>query len=245
MQCLVVKECVLSMAETSALGGMRENAASADPAVGEKSEKLADNAYERILDAVLSGEFPPGTPLQERRLSEILQVSRTPVREALGRLEAEGIIGRQGKRYLFVRDISVREIVEVLFVRELLETKAVELAAKKISRGAVAELRKRADALLADETRSYADHLRFDNLLHDTIADASGVAVLAEKIRELRRRTLMFNIKRIPERYQPVLDEHFAILDALDHGDVEAATAATRVHINNIKQSIISKLSDI
>ncbi len=218
---------------------------SAGSVPGDKGEKLADNAYERILDAVLSGEYPPGTPLQERRLSESLQVSRTPVREALGRLEAEGVIGRQGKRYLFVRDISVREIVEVLFVRELLETKAAELAATKISKEALAELRRKADALLANDSRSYADHLKFDNLLHDTIADASGVAVLAEEIRELRRRTLMFNIKRIPERYQPVLDEHFAILDALDRGDATAAKAATSVHINNIKQSIISKLSEI
>ena len=233
------------MAESSSSSGIAANAISTEPAVGERSEKLADNAYERILDAVLSGEFPPGTPLQERHLSEILQVSRTPVREALGRLEAEGIIGRQGKRYLFVRDISVREIVEVLFVRELLETKAVELAAERISKEALSELRQRAEALLADDSRSYADHLKFDNLLHDTIADASGVAVLAEKIRELRRRTLMFNIKRIPERFQPVLDEHFAILDALDRGDAAAAKAATGIHINNIKQSIISKLSEI
>lgn len=233
------------MTDSSSVRTSKARNSSAGSVPGDKVEKLADNAYERILDAVLSGKYPPGTPLQERRLSESLQVSRTPVREALGRLEAERVIGRQGKRYLFVRDISVREIVEVLFVRELLETKAVELAAKKISKQALAELRQNADALLANDSRSYADHLKFDNLLHDTIADASGVAVLAEEIRELRRRTLMFNIKRIPERYQPVLDEHFAILDALDRGDAVAAKAATSVHINNIKQSIISKLSEI
>ena len=233
------------MARSKSASAAKSNEASAGAVAGNRNEKLADTAYERILDAVLSGEYAPGTPLQERRLSELIDVSRTPIREALRRLETEGVIGRKGKRYLFVREIPVREIVEVLFVRELLEAKAVELAAKRISREALSDLRQRAEALLADKSFSDADKVKFDNLLHDTIASASGVAVLAEMIKELRRRTLMFNIKRMPERSQPVLDEHLTILDALERGDAEAAKAATAVHINNIKTSIISKLSEI
>lgn len=216
-----------------------------DPGRWERAprDNLAARAYERILDLVLTGGLPGGAPLQERRLAELLDISRTPIREALGRLETDGVVERHAGRFLKVREISVQEMIEVLLVRELLEVKAAAVAAARIDRATAAALAKDVKRLLDEGPGDPARHWAVDDAIHDAIARASGNGVLRGLIRDLRLRTRLFDVERMPDRFAPGLHEHLAILDALVERDAAAAQAAMAEHIANVRESIVRKLT--
>ena len=204
----------------------------------------SDAAYDHILEAILSGAFPGGTALTERRLGEDLGLSRTPVREALGRLEAEGFVMRRGRASV-VRTISVQEFLEILHLRRLLEVEAIGLACGSFASAKLARLRRMVEQ--ADDPSAIApdEHRALDDELHGEIAHHSGSKLLADTIMQLRQRTRMFNLRRIPERFVPGRLEHLVILDALDAGDPGAARSAMAIHLDNVKAAIIDRLVSI
>lgn len=211
-------------------------------AFANNDRNLRELAYERVLDMLLGGEMPAGTPLQERRLAEILNISRTPVREALRQLEAEGLVMRQMGRLMTVRQVSVQDYIEVLNVRKLLEVEAAGLAAGKVSKATAEELRKAVWDLMEEESPSAARHWQVDDLLHYTIAEAANNKALTNLIRDLRRRTHVFNTRRIPGRRRPGALEHLALIDAIAIGDADKARAVMGEHIENVKSAIIEQV---
>jgi DNA-binding GntR family transcriptional regulator len=208
----------------------------------EAAKSLSERAYDRILDKMLNGELKAGTLLQERVIADALQISRTPVREALAKLESEGLVTRHVGRLLIVREISVRELMEILHVRMMLETEAIALAASQISAAVVARARAMIEAQMNGPRPDASNHWGVDDFLHFSIADASGNSILAGLVRDLRRRTRMFNLKRMPERFLPGCREHLAIVEALERRDAEAARRAMATHLENTKNSILQKL---
>jgi DNA-binding GntR family transcriptional regulator len=205
-------------------------------------KSLGEFAYDRILDKILSGKLNAGTALQDRAIAESLQISRTPVREALAKLESEGLAIRLG-RLLAVREVSPREMMEILRVRMMLETEGIALAIPQISAAVVAQARARIEALMSDPRPDADRHWGVDDFLHLSIADATGNSILAGLVRDLRRRTRMFNLKRMPERFLPGCLEHLAIVEALEQLDVSAARQAMATHLANTKESILQKLA--
>jgi len=203
---------------------------------------LRELAYERVLDMLLVGDMPAGTPLQERRLAEALNISRTPVREALRQLEAEGLVTRQMGRLMTVRQVSVQDYIEVLNVRKLLEVEAAGLAAGRISKAVAEKLRKAVWDLMDEESPTPAQHWQVDDLVHYTIVDAANNKTLTTMIRDLRRRTHIFNTRRIPGRRRPGALEHLALIDAVAIGDAEKARATMAEHIENVKTAIIEQV---
>ena len=203
--------------------------------------RRATRARSEILDLILSGQLEAGAPLQERQLAEALGMSRTPVRDALGHLEAESVIARQGKT-LIVRQISVREIAEVMAIREQLETYAAEKAAGRINLSEIEALSKRLRALREVQHPSADEHWETDDAVHELVWRGSGNAVLGKLIHDLRLRTRIFDFDRVPERLGPGCDEHLALLEALAKGDADAASAAMRIHIKNACQGIFDNL---
>lgn len=193
---------------------------------------------------MLNGALPAGTGLQERRLAEILDISRTPIREALRRLEAEGFISRQSGRLLVVKEYGVREFIEILHVRQVIEAETAGLAARRPPLAELAELRTMVRNLMTATEPSVTDHREVDDQLHSLIASSSGSHTMATMIRDLRRKTRIFNFKRMPERFEPGCHEHLAIIDVIMDGDEAGARAAMCLHINNVKQSIIRKLAE-
>lgn len=203
---------------------------------------LRELAYERVLDMLLGGEMQAGTPLQERRLAEALNISRTPVREALRQLEAEGLVTRQMGRLMTVRQVSVQDYIEILNVRKLLEVEAAGLAAGKISKAAAESMRKAVWDLMEEESPSPARHWQVDDLVHYTVAEAANNKALTTLIRDLRRRTHVFNTRRIPGRRRPGALEHLALIDAVAIGDADKARAVMAEHIENVKTAIIEQV---
>ena len=220
------------------------SASSVLQALETRPPNLGETAYERIVDMMLAGDLPAGTVLQERKLAEILDISRTPVREALMRLDAEGLVRRDQGRTVMVRQIYESEMMEILQVRSTLEAEAVVLAVKNISDREIEDLEIAVSQLAAKDSASVEEHGSVDDRLHGMIAEASGNRTLAGIIRDLRRKTRFFNTERLPGRFQPGNSEHLAILDALRARDADAARQAVIDHIGNARQGIINKLQD-
>jgi DNA-binding GntR family transcriptional regulator len=208
------------------------------------SHNRSERAYDLLLDMILSGEMPGGTVIRERRLSEALGLSRTPLREAIGRLEGERFLKRQQGRSLVVEHITVNEYIQILHVRRVVEREAVELAAGRIPPETLVRMRSMVENLSDPDDLSAEDHWAVDDTIHETIADACGNKFLAYTIQDLRRKTRMFDLKRMPDRFESGRREHLLILDALDRKDPAAASKAMTEHIENVKASILRKLGE-
>ncbi len=207
------------------------------------NENLAELAHQRLHDMILAGELQREAVLQERSLATLLNISRTPVREALNRLEAQGLISKLPGRGYLVRQISAEEVIELLDVRVLLETEAAVKAIGRIGTKSLSNWRKAVEKLSYQKQVEVRDHWAVDDMLHEGIALASGNRVLAETIAGLRRRTHIFDIARLPDRLQPGCVEHLAIIDALSDGDEFTVRRAIALHIENVKNGIINNLS--
>lgn len=208
----------------------------------DREKSLGQTAYDSLLDRLIRREIPIGAVLQERRIADILEMSRTPVRDALNRLESEGFVTRLPGGVLVVREFSTRELIETLHVRQILEVESVRLAAGRIPASELdaveAEIRVLLAAPAVDAERDWAVDSRF----HAMIAGYSGSAVLAKLIHDLRLKTHMFNMNRVPERFEIGHREHCAIIESLREGDAGSASEWIRLHIENVKQGILEKL---
>ncbi|MFY8047864.1 MAG: GntR family transcriptional regulator [Erythrobacter sp.] len=209
--------------------------------------RLALQAYEKILDLIMSGTLKPGALIQERKLAEHLAMSRTPLRDALLMLEGEGLLVRQPGRGLQVKLLALEDFMENLYIRRLLEPEAARAAAGRIPDAMLADLAGRLDGLIGEARggtppdRALAREV--DNDLHDLIADAAGNRQMAAIVRNLRRQTVMFDLRSLPERLESTCAEHLALVEALRQGAGEAAADAMRRHLDGVRQSIVRRLA--
>lgn len=209
----------------------------------QKERALGNIAYEAMLDLLVSGGLHPGDPIQERALAAQLGISRTPLREALHRMEGEKILERGANSRLFVRQVTVQEILEALHVRRLLEPDAAARAAGQIPKAELARLRARVQQLLEHDEPENPEHQVLDADLHGVICKYCDNEMLASIIAEVRRKTRMFSLKRLDRRLGPVCHEHLAMISALERDDGAEAAARTAEHIDNIRSSILEKLA--
>jgi DNA-binding GntR family transcriptional regulator len=221
-----------------------KSAESADSAP--ENQLLSDVAYEKLLELFLSGELPPGTILRERRVAERLGISRTPVREAISRLAAEGLVTLQENLSPMVLKMPVQNFVEILKVRKLLEVEAAGLAAERgISSEAADGVREAINDLLLKPEPTTSEHWRVDGLVHGLISDASQNRLLASTVLDLMRRTHVFSTRRIPERLKPGAAEHLSIIDAVASRDVAGARRRMAEHIDNVRTAIVERILSI
>lgn len=203
---------------------------------------LSHSTYERLRDMILNGELPAGSSLQEKKLAERLGVSRTPVREATMRLMMEGLVERTAGLTPVVRRLSTQDFIEILHVRRLLE---VEAAGRAAETGGSKELQQVAARIA--EFRDGAEptpqeHVAVDDRLHQIIAGLAGSRLLADMISDLRKRTKIFDMGQLPERFKPGVREHLEIVDAIVARDVTRAQDAMRTHIDNVRSSVLDHL---
>lgn len=204
---------------------------------------LTEQVYERLIEILIRGELRPGDIIVERRMAERLNASRTPVREALGRLESEGLVYKQPSRGVTVSPFSTEAFVELLNVRQLLEAEAARLAAGRIPQHRIDDIRVALEELSTIANPSLSKIWEVDDMLHGEIADAAGNTLLAGMIRDLRRRTHVFNAYRNPAKHKFGVEENTALLDAISSGDQERARRAMADHIESVKLAIIDRLA--
>lgn len=209
-------------------------------ALEETSDSLSERVYLQLSEMIMNGDFNYGDPLQERRIAEMMTVSRTPVREAIGRLEAEGLVERKAGRVV-VREVRLQEFVEILHVRKLLECDAAREAANNIDAKELQRVRTEIEKLLENRVTSAKELRTVDDMFHTLIAEASNNKLIVELVTDLRRRTAMFDHDRMPTRMLPGNREHLDIIDALEKRDGTLASARMARHINNVHKSIFEK----
>jgi len=206
---------------------------------------VPDRVYERLRKAILDGDLLPGSRLSEDQLARQFQASRTPVREALRRLELEGLVVRTRYQGTSVLQLSPNDILDLLDVREMLEGLVARSAAKRASGADLEKLgsifREVEAANISGEYREYLDHaMQF----HDLLATMSGNEFLERLMQNMHDRIRLIGGRTIllPGRAQRALDEHRALIAALAARDPEQAEAANRARIRAIKQDVMTSL---
>jgi DNA-binding GntR family transcriptional regulator len=217
------------------------------PLTAAPDRRLAAQAYEQLLDLIMSGRLQPGTMIHERRLAEHLSMSRTPLRDALLMLEHDGLVSRHGRSGLQVRHLDLAAFMETLAIRRLLEPEAARIAAGRIATEKLDDIRDRLGRLLARAAAPAApdrgEVRALDEDLHGAIAQAAGNAQMETIIRTLRRQTLMFDLRSVPERVEDTCREHLTVVAALAAGDGDAAATAMRTHLDGVRRSIVARLA--
>lgn len=206
------------------------------------AESLADQAYRAVSRWILTRRLAGGQAIVEGRLAEQFNISRTPIREALLRLEAEGLLVKEGSGSYTVRRITASEFFQSMRVRALLEPEAAALAADRIGADQLHALREEI-ASLADTSLQQEAHWEADDRLHDLIAAASGNPVLARLIRDLRRTTRLLEVMKPFDRVADDAREHIAIIEATAAGDQRAARRAMITHLRNVERAVLATIS--
>ncbi|MCX8997435.1 GntR family transcriptional regulator [Rhizobiaceae bacterium BDR2-2] len=207
---------------------------------GAHSGSLVQLAYSTVLAKILDGSLAGNQLISEGKLASDLGLSRTPMREAIGRLEGEGLVVRNG-RSLAVQTLTLSDYLEIHHMRRLLETEAVALAVEHLAPEALQDLRQA--VLGMEETVSPVDHWTLDDRIHNMIAEASGSRLLARTIADLRRRTRLFDRSRIPSRFHPGRQEHLRMIDTLLAKDKAGAVEAMRIHLDGAKNAILNEFN--
>lgn len=200
----------------------------------EGSPNLAEQAYSHLRTLILGRHIVGGTGLSEGRLATELNVSRTPMREALVRLAGEGLLEKTAEGVFRVRSVSIRDFFECMEVRELLECHAIERA---IAIAPDAELQSLHDELKALPASSQDDlaHWQFDNRFHSFFATMARNQALARAIQRERVVARLFRISSPFHRQSESDVEHIEIMDAVMQRDVKSAQAAMRRHLQNLQ----------
>ncbi|MCD4850170.1 GntR family transcriptional regulator [Arthrobacter sp. AK01] len=199
--------------------------------------RASDRAYNALREDIIEWRLRPGTVLAEVEQSERLGVSRTPVREALSRLTAEGLTTAAGGRGVVVTDISLDSIDELFELRETLEVRAAALAAQRGEPGVFAELHAQlllAPELLSDEDPARHEYYALVSRLDDAIDSAISNSYLAQAMRSLR--VHLVRVRRLAAddaaRLHAAAAEHAAIAEAIAAGNPRLAEAATTLHLH-------------
>jgi len=191
----------------------------------------SDQAYEFLISGIRDGSLAPGTRLREIELAEQMALSRTPVREALGRLQMAGLAVNDPARGLIVTELDHATTSELYVMREILEGTAARLAARHASDAEIdflADINER-DAQLTDP-QELANNNR---LFHGTLYQCAHNRYLLKTLRSLQESMILLGPTTLnhPGRPAEARIEHQAIVDALRQRDPDAAEAAARAHI--------------
>lgn len=206
---------------------------------------LKDRAYESLKELILQEVFPPGSFLSERQLAVRLEMSKTPIRAALERLESEGLVSVSPQQGILVRDISVHEVVDIFDVRIALERFALQRLAGNLSVDQQAQVEKNLEAqhqaLQVGDVRVFT---QLDADFHLMLCGFWGNREVVHVMRRLRDRlyrialqVLLHDVDRIRTSYE----EHREIFERLVQGDGEWVANLIDAHLAYGKQVLISR----
>ena len=206
---------------------------------------LRDVVFKTLRQAILTGELKPGERLMEIHLANKLGVSRTPIREAIRKLELEGLVIMIPRRGAEVAEITEKSMKDVLEVRKALDILAVELACERITEEDKEKL------LLACEefeeavkTGNFAMIAKTDVMFHDIIVEATGNVRLVQMVNNLAEQMYRYRFEYIKDasQHERLVEEHRNIYEGIIRGDKETAVTASGTHIDNQEQSILRQI---
>jgi DNA-binding GntR family transcriptional regulator len=195
---------------------------------------LHDEVAAQLRDRIFAGELMPGTFLDEARLAEELQISRTPLREALKVLTAEGLVRHEPRRGCFVNEVTEQDLDEIFPVLALLEGRCAREAAVNASDADLQELEVLHDKLNRHaKARRINEYYAANFAIHEAIITLANNRWLALVIGDLRKIVKLARLQQLhaPGRLDQSLSEHMAVFAALKARDPEGAEAAMRTHL--------------
>jgi DNA-binding GntR family transcriptional regulator len=210
------------------------------------SRLLREVAYDRLKDAIRHADVPPGELLSENRISKLLGISRTPVREALQMLSQEGLVEISPGRGVTVAARSFREILDVLFIRLIIESKLTRLAAENMSPEQVASLWEYLQTM--EQAVEDGDRQAWsiaDTAWHEILSDACPNQLLGELVLQMRNRIHRYasiDHKLKLEQLRNGTAEHRIIVEAIAAGDAQAAAAAMHEHLESLRRNLFDQL---
>jgi GntR family transcriptional regulator, rspAB operon transcriptional repressor len=229
------------LAATPRLAASRANPVSKHDTVGKapiKQGSLVAKAYEDIKEKIITLYFLPGQYLNEAAISGLLQVGRTPVHQALQRLELEGLVEIMPRKGVVVLPDSISEIIKILESRAAVEAELAKAAAGRVSVDDGKEL-----LALANATKHTSngpgidDFIACDRAFHRKLAERAGNSVLSDFAQQLHERSIRYWYLHLWQTMdvQATTRQHAAIADAIAKHDGERAAAAMREHIDSLK----------
>ncbi|HET7571445.1 MAG TPA: GntR family transcriptional regulator [Gaiellaceae bacterium] len=219
---------------------------------------LADDSYRILREALIANRLAPGERLNIEQLAEDMQVSITPIRHALVRLEADGLVTREPyKGYVVSRMLDPSAVSDIFEARLLIESELVARTAVRATKADVEELARLASHEPMSETAPGGDPdgpLDYDGAFHELIAKTAGNAVLVDTIDALFKRMSAyrsFRVQVLESKWSPSGEfdlatkrEHTAIVRAIRQGDPAAAQAAMRKHLENARRRDTEPIPD-
>ncbi|QIK62389.1 GntR family transcriptional regulator [Leucobacter viscericola] len=208
--------------------------------------RASDRAYAVLLDEIQRGILPPSTVLGEVEQSQRLGVSRTPMREAMKRLAADGLIAQQSPRVTVVTDFDVDDIRKLFIARRALEEMAARIAATQPSREVFRGLARSFEQTVVDDESAIDAYYALIASFDVAVDAACDNPYLTQGLRAIR--THLTRARRLARdnqtRLQMSVAEHSLIARAIADGDAELAAHATHVHLHNALTSILESIRE-
>lgn len=202
---------------------------------------IRERVYLHIKDLILDGEFKAGDRLVERELAERLNISRTPIREALFRLESQGFVKTVPRKGVIVADISEKEIIEVFTILSSLEVLAAKLAVQKLDdemkNKFTSSIKKVQEFLNNPEEDAAELHRELNHLLYSSAKNVKLYEMLSGLSDYIRAFAKIGH--KNPGRAKQSMAEHLKIMEAIVNKEMEMAEYLTKIHIENSKKAYI------
>jgi len=207
-------------------------------------ELLSKKVYHILKERIIKGNLKPGEKILEVNIAKRLGVSRTPVREALRELAAEGFFAMKPNLGMIVIGFSIEDLKEVLEIRKLLEGFATSIAAKKINKEEIKKLekiiKKMSISISKNDLLVYSDlNAEFHNLIFNICGNKQLIKIY-DNLSNSEHRFRIRSLRNNPERLKYSLKEHQKILEALKRKDSEQAYKLSQKHIENILENILA-----
>lgn len=202
---------------------------------------LREIVYEELKMQILKGQIVPGTRMMEVEMAEEMGVSRTPIREAIRKLEKEGLVTIEPRKGAYASQISTKDMVDILEVRQNMEGLAAYYAAMRMNEDQKKKLAEIAEAYnKAVIENNTPDMIKYDTAFHHLIVEGSGNKMLVHMIEQLQELVLRFRYLYYDDfrRAEKMPREHKMIYDAILNGDIEKARKAADVHIDRLKKLV-------
>lgn len=215
---------------------------------GLQYQTLNQQVYSRLQEMIRSGSLRLGEQLDERTLASDLEVSRTPVREAIGQLVREGVVEYRPYRGNYIRKFTVKQVNDLFLVRAALEALAVRLAMPKISQEVVDKLRHILDNVHeALERNDMAAYSNADRAFHDALIHLTGNETLISSLDRLGFQIQMIRTiaNRDPHVVERTHQERPRILAALEARDADMAAQLMEEHIDGVRRAVVAQLESL
>lgn len=206
---------------------------------------LREVVFNTLRQAILTGELKPGERLLEIQLANKLGVSRTPIREAIHKLELEGLVTMIPRRGAEVSQITEKNLRDVLEVRRTLDALCAELACERICEEEKIQLKEACEAFeKATKTKDARAIAEADVALHDIIVKATGNARLVQLVNNLAEQMYRYRFEYIKDenQHEHLVEEHRIIYESIINQDKETAAKIAKLHIDNQEKSIMEQI---